>query len=369
MKISHLTITLIFFVALFSSSYSRQTPNKQNDHYAPKYVVDLDADPYNRWTHIAEKYNGEMIEIWLDIFMRKLEKESKYYEEIVERLTEDLDNFLGVTFAQELRGLSAALNIETKKLLLANFMYELTAFNSSTSSKACTSIVAEDEYGNIYHGRNLDYDGAQLLREFIIEIDFQRNGRTLYKAISLVGSISVPTGVKSGAFSITGNQRNTGSVLDNIFSAILGSQMNFLLIRRILETASTYDEALNILSSSPVIAPMYYIIAGIESGEGAIVVRDPLKNVETITLRNQTNLSKWFLIETNYEPWQQPPPQDNRREVGILEMKKVGQKQFSLSKMEAILGKYPIINHRTVYTASISAASFNLTTIIRYNIP
>lgn len=36
---------------------------------------------------------------------------------------------------------------------------------------------------------------------------------------------------------------------------------------------------------------MYYIIAGIESGEGAIVVRDPLKNVETITLRNQTNLS------------------------------------------------------------------------------
>jgi len=179
----------------------------------------------------------------------------------------------------------------------------------------------------------------------------------------------VPTGFKSGAFSITGNQRNTGSVLDNIFSAILGSQMNFLLIRRILETASTYDEALNILSSSPVIAPMYYIIAGIESGEGAIVVRDPLKNVETITLRNQTNLSKWFLIETNYEPWQQPPPQDNRREVGILEMKKVGQKQFSLSKMEAILGKYPIINHRTVYTASISAASFNLTTIIRYNIP
>ena len=62
-----------------------------------------------------------------------MEKESKYYEEIVERLTEDLDNFLGVTFAQELRGLSAALNIETKKLLLANFMYELTAFNSSTS--------------------------------------------------------------------------------------------------------------------------------------------------------------------------------------------------------------------------------------------
>lgn len=40
---------------------------------------------------------------------------------------------------------------------------------------ACTSIVAQDSKGNIFHGRNLDYDMGSLLKNITVIVDFVRN--------------------------------------------------------------------------------------------------------------------------------------------------------------------------------------------------
>jgi len=66
-----------------------------------------------------------------------------------------LDSFPD-NYSDEIRGIWRTIDAEgygdrlsVGELAAINLMYELTVF--------CTSILAEDSDGNVYHGRNLDY--------------------------------------------------------------------------------------------------------------------------------------------------------------------------------------------------------------------
>lgn len=41
----------------------------------------------------------------------------------------------------------------------------------------CTSIVAQDSRGHIYHGRNLDYPFGDFLRKMTMDVQFLKNGQ------------------------------------------------------------------------------------------------------------------------------------------------------------------------------------------------
>lgn len=41
----------------------------------------------------------------------------------------------------------------------------------------CTSVVAQDDKGRIWHGRNLDYGMGTLLRNITVIVDFTRNDK------------------------------------------------------------------------------------------------------------------------------------------------------------------------------------------------
>ncbi len=42
--------------------------------------------------------------------------------------------------------------------------------NAGFGEMACTSIVAEDETGNVFHGRNLDWDIPDYLRNLTVQV-------------------------------------------------------------------------------------------------------------------------------------------------------------------------------------------------------
>lgn len=48
------------------------------------------------------------------------------------------------------------------------------------TSSFCTSIVAQDYKGNIYHGRNLDYAFGDILRKITIDVQFIKNGQVWF---------------------------------------------------------------------------------------------------------------------------------------------------------------------------------------------
>ncbi|XP_009584070.1 PREDICTED: N-acylethanolamine-hydrolyzing acid amidase-like, partial [Fulmarus glacialis] len=102
-------------------------------------------------------------------------------------------------FAGEILGLCKALGISLGDGVLLNFAYESTAF--------CTSIVAQDDKGNIYHGRNLDYDFVDILKKITIDVQFIKSGQIAYQGTTFLGYVGLWTGQSPHKFTISGDER------------------------------------------------------------------------------------------------------------------------------------------------------------------
>jgi len=336
---------------------------------APSYKVDLDEPPIKRWQHIAKNYDGQRISKWINDTINELIPDSKeLVAALMELVAADIDDLFTKEQADEMRGLSEALKVKLYEVVLVNIVYDLTAFNSSRT-RMCTSIVAEDKQGNMYHGRNLDYSGPAMMREMTIQIDFIKNGTTLFKSTSFVGYIGLITGVKFGKFSITGNERNTGNLVSHLISALSGGNLDFWHLRKVLEKAESYDEAFEMLKSVKITAPVYYIVGGSKPSQGAIIVRDPEKVAGVVQMRSEKE-HPWFVLETNYDPWTRPPQDDDRRQAGLVAMSNVTQARINEETMYNVLSVIPVMNDETVYTTIMSPSNSSIYfTMIRYDAP
>ncbi len=56
---------------------------------------------------------------------------------------------LGGDYGAEMKGIANVTGLDVGEVLLYNIFYEV--------SSLCTSIVAQDDTGNVYHARNLDF--------------------------------------------------------------------------------------------------------------------------------------------------------------------------------------------------------------------
>ncbi|OWK13569.1 NAAA, partial [Cervus elaphus hippelaphus] len=83
----------------------------------------------------------------------------------------------------------------------------------------CTSIVAQDSKGHIYHGRNLDYPFGSLLRNLTVDVQFIKSGQTLSES-------------------------------------------------------ENFEAAIYKLAKTPLIADVYYIVGGISPKEGVVITRN-----------------------------------------------------------------------------------------------
>ena len=69
-----------------------------------------------------------------------------------------------------------------------------------------------------------------------------------------------------------------------------GAKTIGIFVRETLERAATYAEAIDALNTTHLIAPAYYIIAGTEKGEGAVVTRN------RTTPDNIVDEGIWFVL-------------------------------------------------------------------------
>lgn len=87
------------------------------------------------------------------------------------------------------------------------------------------------------------------------------------------------------------------------------STADSILVREMMENAHTFDEAVAGLTERPIIAPVYYIVGGLNGNQGAVITRD--RN-STVNVWNM-NETEWYLVETNYDHWLPDPAKDDRR--------------------------------------------------------
>lgn len=107
---------------------------------------------------------------------------------------------------------------------------------------------------------------TEALRPLVVELDFQRGGKTVYKSVNFAGYIGVLTGLKPHRFSLTLDERfglDAGFI--GIIRWLLGDRSAHwagFLMRDTLETAEGFNEALLMLSHSKLLAPVYLILGG-----------------------------------------------------------------------------------------------------------
>ena len=133
---------------------------------APTYTINLDLDPEERWVNVTKKYAQYSLEIVAGL--RK--KIPGFVFPLAENLAVRIAKHFPEPYPAEMKGISKALNISLADTILLNIVYDLTAF--------CTSIVAQDKEGNIFHGRNLDYDFSDILRNISFISNFQSKGKS-----------------------------------------------------------------------------------------------------------------------------------------------------------------------------------------------
>ncbi|XP_063775975.1 N-acylethanolamine-hydrolyzing acid amidase isoform X2 [Pseudophryne corroboree] len=298
-------------------------PSDGRDYAAPRYSVSLDLPPVQRWEPVLRHYNYTYLRQAMDhIFLTTL---PKWVHAIIRPLAEvDLVFLVHEPYAGEIMSISRTLGVSVGDVVALNLCYEATAF--------CTSIIAQDEEGNIYHGRNLDYPFVDLLKNLTVDLDFIRDGKIVYTGTTFLGYVGLWTGQSPYKFTVSGDARERGEWWKNAISAFFkrSSPVSWL-IRDALSDARNFQAAALQLSKTPIIAETYYIMGGTQPREGLVITRNrdgPADLWPLDTLRGE-----WFHVETNYDHWTTPPPSDDRRTPAIKALNATGQANINTDSL------------------------------------
>lgn len=300
MKLTILTIILISSFAFLT--FPKEAKSEDNycvkGSYPPKdsaltdfHELNLDLPPNLRWAKIGALQKNKLKDI-LNLFKSVLLVVTPYAQKLIDYVDKNFESLVDLMphpYNDELRGLATASETNLGELFFYNIFYEFFT--------VCTSVVARDDRGHIYHARNLDFGifmgwdtqkdkwlMSELLRNSTMHIQWTRKGKPLFKSVNFAGFIGVLTGIKPGKFAFSVNERfNIDGGFLGLIKWVLGyrdsSWLSFIS-RRIMETCGCYQEAKDILTSKELIAPVYFILSGTQPEEACVITRSRLKTLD-----------------------------------------------------------------------------------------
>lgn len=345
-----------------------QYPPQGENYTIPTYTINLDLDPKDRWDHVVRPLSKEisaMIQQFIDSELHPLEKllSKSLVRFILDLGTEEILKKVPAPFDDEIRGIAKSTGLPVTYIFVYNIMYELMGL--------CTSIVAEDADGHIYHARNLDFGlfmGSDAtthnwaltakLRPLLMNLNFVREGVLLYQTTQFAGYIGLLTGIRRGGFTISVDSRFDGHLDKYLIMFLLGKyEGNFLSLktRTVMENFGTYSEALNALTHWKPIGPCYIILGGAKSKEGAVIQlganRDTPLLVRSLADKGSSN----YVVQTNYD-WPAPPPAFDDRRYPVMDcLNKLGSVGINYQRLWGVMSSTPTRNALTTYTSLMSA--------------
>jgi len=334
----------------------------------PTMVLNLDLPPQERWAHIVGPKKQQLKELMVII----KELVPAKILNLVEAGMQAILGWLPDPYSGEISGIADSTGLPIGEAVLYNIFYEIFT--------VCTSIVGHDKNGTMYHARNLDFGLfmgwddknntwaiSERLRELMVNVDYQKDGKTVFKAIHFVGYVGILTAVKKDKFTLTMNERFSLDggfigIFEWLVGASKGQWMGFLT-RDVMSNAESFVQARAMLSDTELLAPAYFILGGLHPGEEAVITRARTKTVDLWT----TDLKKgeWFLLETNYDHWKSPFVIDDRRTPGYKCMNQIGQEGMGPAGLFNVLSTKSVLNKLTTYTALMQVNAGSLDSYIQ----
>ncbi|KAG8515221.1 N-acylethanolamine-hydrolyzing acid amidase [Galemys pyrenaicus] len=288
----------------------------------PLFNVSLDVAPKLRWLPVLRHYDLDFLRAAMEGIMG--DKVPKWVHAVIRKTEGELEHFLPQPFLDEIHGMCDFLNLSLADCVLVNLAYESTAF--------CTSIVAQDSSGHIYHGRNLDYPFGNLLRKITVDVQFLKNGQVVFTGTTFIGYVGLWTGQRPHKFTVSGDERDKGWWWENMIAALFQRHSPISwLVRTALSESENFEAAVDRLAKTPLIADVYYIVGGVSPKEGVVITRDRGGPADVWPLDPLNGA--WFRVETNYDHWEPPPEKDDRRTPAIKALNATGQANLSLEAL------------------------------------
>ncbi|XP_071978616.1 acid ceramidase [Engystomops pustulosus] len=354
-----------------SGTYPPAGPTFQGN--VPWYTVNLDQPPSERWKKIITDKKEQLASMIQHI--KDLAKYFFHSEKLIDLVDTKLPALVGKLpppFDEEIEGIADASGLPLGEVMLFNIFYEVFT--------VCTSVVAEDTSGKLFHARNLDFGLflgwdvknnswmiTEMLRPLVVNVNFQRSNKTVFLSTSFAGYVGMLTGMKPGVLTLTMNERFSLDggyigVIEWILGIRQGAWMSFLT-RSVLENATSYEEAKNLLSKTVLLAPAYFILGGSKSGEACVITRSRQLCLDIWELNLQKG--QWYVLETNYDHWKPPLPIDNRRAPAMKCMNRTTQKNISFATIYNMLTTKPVLNKLTTYTTLMSVSESKFEAYLR----
>ncbi|PAA81828.1 hypothetical protein BOX15_Mlig012925g5, partial [Macrostomum lignano] len=361
-------LLLLLLLACLAANSQAQIPTQcRSDAYPPPadseidwVDVDLDEAPLTRWRNVVAHRGPQLRALIAQfrIFVRNMTG-SELLINLVDKDLTPLAHTLPQPFRDEIVGIANMTGIPLGEVTLYNIFYEIFT--------VCTSIVAEDQKGVLYHARNLDFglflgwDLAnstwlitEYLRPAIVNIRFKKSGQTVFMSTNFAGYVGILTALKPGRFSLTMNERfNADGGYIGVIEWILGKRdavwMGFLT-RSVMETADSYAQAKQMLTGTKMLAPAYFILGGNSTMQGCIITRSRDAAID-VWERSAAANHTWYLLQTNYDHWKPPFVLDDRRTPGNKCMMAKGQASMGFKEIFNVLSSIPVLNKLTTYTA------------------
>ncbi|XP_012695735.2 acid ceramidase-like [Clupea harengus] len=339
----------------------------------PWYTVDLNEPPVKRWNGVVKDKKNELVAVMQAI--KELANSLVHSGRLVDLVDNVLPLMLDTLpypFNEEIRGIAISSGAPVGEVILFNIFYEVFT--------VCTSVVAEDTSGNLYHGRNLDFGLlmgwnhknhswiiTDKLKPLAVNVDFKRNNATVFKSTSFAGYVGMLTGIRPKQFTLTMNERfNFDGGYVGIFEWILGKRdgmwMGFLT-RTVLENVTSYEDAKTQLALTKLLAPAYFILGGNQTGQGCVITRTRINALDVWEI--DLKLGRWYVLETNYDHWEEPFILDDRRTPAMKCMNKTTQAYISFKTMYDVLSTKPVLNKLTTYTTLMEVSSGKLESFLR----
>eukprot|EP01065_Artemidia_motanka_P026093 TRINITY_DN30_c0_g1_i2.p1 TRINITY_DN30_c0_g1~~TRINITY_DN30_c0_g1_i2.p1 ORF type:complete len:648 (+),score=231.09 TRINITY_DN30_c0_g1_i2:607-2550(+) len=333
-----------------------------------RVVVNLDDAPEHRWDAIVgPRADGmrALINQFIDNLSPKIN--NTIVRLILAAAAKGEMKRMPADYAAEMAGIARVTGIDVGYIWIMNMMYELTGF--------CTSVVAQDKKGQIFHGRNLDFGifmGAdekthnwaltQKLRDILLDVSFMKGGKILYNATTYAGFVGLLSGGKGpNGFSITVDTRYDDTVDKGLIEWFLGKNddCEFLTFatRKAIELDADYPAALKRLTTYKPLGPAYIIIGGSAPGQGAVVTlafNQGAHPVDVWPLQEALGNGSFYVLETNYDRLKAPAAFDDRRFPGENCMDAMGPENLTYENLWRVMSSNPTRNALTTFTTLMS---------------
>ena len=332
----------LFFFSFFSITICSHSPEV--------FKIDLDLPPEERFREVILSKH-QQIKSFANTFLLNLPSSFLTQLRSVERVVSQKHK----EFYSELQGVAKYANISFEEAYAFNLIYELLS--------SCTSIVSIDKNGNIIHGRNLDYPYGSLLSTFLVRYEFYRNGSLIFEGDGNAGFLGLATGMKRGAFAVSLNQRDsTANKGEPSLDMVIKLPVPYI-IRKVLEMAKNYEDAVEMLSKEKFASNAYLIVSGIDINEGVVLTRS--KNSLVNSSRIDENNEEWFVVQTNYDRDIEDPASDPRRVTAEGRMREIGRENIDMRRMfNEVLSVNPNKNSITITSGVMCAKTGDFNTTI-----